>query len=157
MKSTDRELLIQELNKKINEYVSNHNLFGGGCCYAAYVLAKNLKELGISYTTVMYQYKGILHSRRFNTAINGDGVAHVAIEVTYRKTKFIIGETYGIYRFFACTGERYKVCRYKNITPEMLLDGYKNNDWNWFWRTSKNGMLMRSINAIAKKYKSEIC
>ena len=54
MNTIKKIALVNELCKKINEYVYNYDLFCGGCCYAAYVLAKNLRQLGIEYKTVLY-------------------------------------------------------------------------------------------------------
>ena len=88
--------LVNELCKKINEYVYKYDLFAGGCCYAAYVLAKNLKQLGIKYKTVLYQYDDILNETNFNNAINGRGVSHVAIEVEIGIMRYTIGDCSGL-------------------------------------------------------------
>ena len=153
MKTTD--IIINELNEKINSYVKNNHLFCGGCCYSAYVLARNLKMLGIKYKVVLFQYLDILHAKNFYDAINGTGVSHVAIEVRYDHKKFMIGDCSGIYDFFSNTGYKYKIKKYRDIEPEEILKGYRNNSWNWRYNTHNNGPLTRDINRIAKKY-SEI-
>lgn len=99
MNTIKKLALVNELCERINKYVYGHNLFAGGCCYAAYVLAKNLKQLGIKYKTIIYQYDDILNETNFNNAINGNGVSHVAIEVRIQSKRYTIGDCSGILRF----------------------------------------------------------
>ena len=152
MNTFKKYVLILELCEKINEYVYNHNLFEGGCCYAAYVLAKNLKQLGIEYKTIIYQYDDILNETNFNNAINGNGVSHVAIEVRVGIKRYIIGDCSDIFRFFDYTGYRFKIKKYTDISPEEIIEGYKNNVWNHRYNRHLNGPLMRDINKICNKY-----
>jgi hypothetical protein len=79
-------------------------------------------------------------------------VSHVAIEVTYHHRKIVIGDCSGIYRYFDCTGEKYRIKKYSGIEPEELLEGYKNNEWNWRYNPYTNGAVMRDINKVANKY-----
>ena len=152
MKTREINTLIEELNSTVNHYVYHNDLFCGGCCFSAYALAKNLKKLGVKYRVAIFQYKDILHENVFTNAINGEGVSHVAIEVTYHHRKIVIGDCSGIYRYFDCTGEKYRIKKYSRIEPEELLEGYKNNEWNWRYDTHNNGPLMRDINKVANKY-----
>ena len=147
-----RQSFIQELNKKVNEYVEKHDLFDGGCCYSAYVLASALQKMGIKYRTVLFQYDDILHEKDFNNAINGRGVSHVAIEVTYNGHKECIGKCTGIYNYFAGTGEKFKIRRYDGISPELLLEGYQNNHWNPMYDTKYNRPFTKAIQKIVNKY-----
>jgi hypothetical protein len=152
MRRTIKNTYLEELDNRINRFVYNSDLFAGGCCYAAYVIAKNLKKAGIRYRTLIWQYNEILNANNFNSAINGNGVAHVAIEVKYKNRKCVIGDCRGIYRYFGISGEAFKVRTYKNISPEMILEGYKNNEWNWKYDRHNNGPLMRIINNLTEKY-----
>ena len=152
MNNIKKLTLVTELCGKIDEYVYNHDLFSGGCCYAAYVLAKNLKQLGIKYKTVLYQYDDILNETNFNNAINGHGVSHVAIEVRVGFRKYIIGDCSGILRFFDWSGYRFKIKKYTGISPEEIMEGYRNNVWNHTYNTYYNGPLMRDINKICNHY-----
>ena len=144
--------LVNELCKRIDEYVYNYDLFAGGCCYAAYVLAKNLKQLGIKYKTVLYQYDDILNETNFNNAINGKGVSHVAIEVEIGIMRYIIGDCSGILNFFNWYGYKFKIRKYTGISPEEIIEGYRNNIWNDKYDRHHNGPLMRDINKICNKY-----
>ena len=152
MNTIKKIALVNELCKKINEYADDHNLFCGGCCYAAYVLAKNLKELGIEYKTVLYQYDDILNETNFNNAINGHGVSHVAIEVEIGIMRYTIGDCSGVLRFFDYSGYKFKIKKYTGISPEEIIEGYRSHDWNDENNKHYNGPLMRDINKICKKY-----
>lgn len=155
MKTKVINTIIEEMNSTINHYVYNNDLFAGGCCFSAYALAKSLKELGIKYKVAIFQSEDILNEKVFTNAINGDGVSHVAIEVTYKHRKVMIGDCSNIYRYFSITGQEYKVRKYAHIEPKEILDGYRNNEWNWCYNRACNGPLMRDINHIAKKYVEE--
>ena len=144
--------LVNELCDKINEYVYRNDLFAGGCCYAAYVLAKNLQKLGIKYNTVIFQYLDILNETNFNNAINGNGVSHVAIEVRVGFKRYLIGDCSGIIRFFDWSGYKFKIKKYNDVCPEEIIKGYRNNEWNWTYNRHNNGPLMRDINKICNKY-----
>ena len=152
MKTQVRNSFIKSLADVIDKYVYTCDLFNGGCCYSAYVLAKVLKEAGIKYKVKMFQYKDVLRTNEFNTAINGNGVAHVAIAVRQNREWKVFGSCDGIYNHFAFTGERFKVCTYNGITPEQLLEGYENNDWNCMYDTENNKSLVKEINKVASKY-----
>ena len=152
MNTIKKLALVNELCEKINKYVYGHNLFEGGCCYAAYVLAKNLKQLGIKYKTIIYQYDDILNETNFNNAINGDGVSHVSIEVRIGSKRYTIGDCSGILRFFTRYEYDFKIQKYTGISPEEILKGYRNNEWNYIYNRHHNGPLMRDINKICNKY-----
>ena len=155
MNTFDRTNFINSLNNIINKYVSDHDLFNGGCCYSAYALAKVLAKAGINYRVKMFQYRDVLRTNQFSTAINGSGVAHVAIAVRIGRTWKTIGSCDGIYNHFNCTGETYKVWSYDNITPEQLLAGYEENEWNYMYDTEYNRSLVKDINRIAGKYSAK--
>lgn len=150
MKPSDR--LIEMINDKINQYVHNFNLFSGGCCYSAYVIARTLRLAGIKYRTVVWQSEDILKVRSFNKAVNGWGCAHVGIEVKYQGKWQVIGDYSGISRYFMVTGEKVNVRTYRKVEPETILEGYKNNEWNRRYNTHNNGPLSRDINKIVLKY-----
>lgn len=148
--------LISDFNRVINRYVAAHNLFSGGCCYAAYVLAKYLERLGVQYTVVMYQYSQIIDVNDFTQAINGSGVAHVAIEVNVNGKSKIIGSVRGIKIFFRDEGYEYTVRRYESISPSMLLEGYTSKlligGWNHVYDRSYNPVLNSELFNIFTKY-----
>ena len=152
MNTETRYQFIGELTAKINEYVEEDDLFAGGCCYAAYLLAKALQTAGIKYLTTIFQYNEILNATNFNDAINGRGVSHVAIEVRMGNKPTPIGSCAGIYQFFRDTEFDYNVRKYQNVTPGELLSGYINGNWNKLYNTNMNKHLAREIAEITMKY-----
>lgn len=144
--------LIWELNQKINEYVHNRNLFSGGCCYSAYLLADVFTKMGIKYRTVLFQSYDVLTKRQFNNVVNGDGCDHVAIEVTLNGQNVIIGDYNGIMDYYKIFCVKYAIRRYRTVTPKMLLQAYVNNAWNLIYNTENNFSLSDEINNIMKKY-----
>lgn len=144
--------VITEINNVINKYVDNYKLFCGGCCFAAYLIARYLNKLGISYTTAIFQYSDILNVINFNKAINGNGVAHVAIEVDVNGEKMFIGDCSGIYRYFQSTCEDYHIRRYHRVKPMEILKWYRNNCWNYVYNTAYNSHLSREMKKIYLKY-----
>jgi len=152
MKTTVRNQIIDELKNVINKYVEEEYLFAGGCCYAAYLLANCCRKLGIQYKTVIFQYNEILDETDFTNAINGDGVAHVAIEVTCNRKKTYIGDCTRIFRYFRMTGQEFNIREYSDIRPAEILSGYINNDWNSLYDTDNNLQLQYEIESIYEKY-----
>lgn len=145
--------LFNELNQKINQFVDRNLLFSGGCCYTAYLLADLLTKLGIDYETVMFQDEEILNVRRFHVAINGRGVAHVAIRVKCKGRKRIIGKVDDILWFYSVTSLPHHIRTYRGITASDLLSGYRNNEWNQMYDAAHcNGPLTREIRKILVKY-----
>ena len=148
--------MIAEMHDLINKYAEEKYLFCGGCCYAAAVLAKYLEKVGIRYDVLIYQYSQNLKVNDFNTAINGKGVAHVAIQVVHKHRRTIIGDVDGVREYFRTIEQQYVVRRYRKITPSMLLTGYidgvHNARWNSAYDKTYNNALWADINHIYMKY-----
>ena len=153
MKRKDADKFLLELAGIIDGYNDRNHLFCGGCAYAAYLIADACKTLGIKYHTVMYQYLGIIKETNFNKAINGNGVAHVAIQVKYKREWKYVGSCAGIKRYFATTGEDFIIRKYNRVEPEEILSGYRNNSWNWRYdKAHCNGPLTRDVRHLVAKY-----
>lgn len=152
MDNNKKTEIITEMCNLINKYVDNYRLFCGGCCFAAYLIARYLDMFGIRYTTAIFQDGDILNVNDFNKAINGEGVAHVAIEVKVNGEKMFIGDCGEIYRFYQLTNVKYHLRRYHKITPTMLLKGYKNNTWNNCYNIAYNSHISREMKKIYLKY-----
>lgn len=148
MDSKTRKSFIKELNDKINEYVEKKNLFCGGCCYAAYLLAGVLEKTGIKYKVVLFEAVNTL-TKDFNQSINngGFGVNHVAIQVRTGLFPSIIGDTSDYKRYHGR-----KIHRYDDVTPHMLFQAYLGNTWNDLYETSNNSRLRKDIGRIYAKY-----
>lgn len=152
MKKEDKYKAIKEMADVINRYVDEKDLFSGGCCFSAYILAEYLKKLGINYKVVLYQYGIAINKKRFSTAMKTGWVGHVAIEVKYKNEKVLIGNCDRINTFFILNDLRFKCRTYSHISPEMLLNEYESGVWNPYYDTVNNPFLLNDIRNIATKY-----
>lgn len=153
MKRKIEEKFLLELATIIENYNDKCDLFCGGCAYAAYLIADACKTLGIRYRTVMYQYQNIIQETNFTKAINGRGVAHVAIRVKYEREWKYVGSCEGIKRYFAFTCQDFTIREYRRICPDEILSGYRNNVWNTVYdRAHCNGPLTRDVRRLVVKY-----
>ena len=155
MKLTAKEIrqVVRKLDEEINHYVDYDDLFQGGCCYAAYVLAENLKRLGIKYNVVIYQCYKVLNLTRFREVIKGEGIAHVGIQVEVGGKKKIIGSCEDVENWIRRHKMDCTIRTYRRISPMTLLRGYnKNNYWCRRYQTSNNSQLMEDISEIANEY-----
>lgn len=145
-------MLIYELNAKMNEFVKEKNLFSGGCCYSAFVLAQILQKFGIKYRTVLFQEYALAKESDFDVAINDEDCVHIAIEVFVGGKYIIIGNCDTLYRYFNSNGIVHKLRRYCGITPQILKTAYYSNDWNTIYDTANNRPFFNEMNKIANKY-----
>ena len=152
MKLADKYNVIKEMAEVIDRYVEEKNLFSGGCCFSAYILAEYLKKLGIDYKVVLFQYGKALHKRRFSTAMRTGWIGHVAIEVRYKNRKVLIGNCDGINFYFIINNFRFRCRTYSHISPERLLREYEDGDWNTCYDTVNNLFLLDDIKNVANKY-----
>ncbi len=152
MNTANERALIMELNQKINEFCQKYNLFAGGCCYSAYLLSKCLTNLGVRHKIVIFQDHDIINETNFSKAINGDGVAHVAIQVTYKFHKMYIGDCTGLMNWYKYTKIPYKVRKYPSVDPNELLEAYQNNSWNCCYDPCHNLTVAKAIKKIYIKY-----
>lgn len=152
MKKEDKYKAIKEMADVINRYVDEKNLFSGGCCFSAYILAEYLKKLGINYKVVLYQYGIAINKKRFSTAMKTGWVGHVAIEVKYKNEKVLIGNCDRINTFFILNDLRFRCRTYSHISPERLLNEYESGVWNPYYDTVNNPFLLNDIRNIATKY-----
>lgn len=152
MKGERKRLFIWEIVNKVNEFVHEKDLFCGGCCFAASVLAEILTRLGIKYRTVLFQGHELARVKDFDVAVNNDDCDHVAIEVTVGGEKVIIGDYSAIDNYYDTFDVRHSVRRYRGITPQMLRAAYYGNSWNPRYETSNNAPFREEMYKIADKY-----
>ena len=156
MTTSEINSLINELNRKISWYADNRKLFAGGCCYAAYLLARGFEKLGVKYTTIIYQDGPNWNTNKFRkVCYGGDGCGHVAIRVVYKHKKFEIGSrTSAVDRMTAVMSHygKWMAREYRKVTSDDLKDMYWSNDWNETWDTDRNGVLAMEIGKIFAKY-----
>lgn len=152
MKAETRKIIIWSLAEKINEYVREKELFLGGCCYSAYVLSDIFTKLGIKYRTVLFQEYENTNEHNFDKAINSGLCGHVAIEVNVGMKRVIIGDYGAITEYYECFDVRYRIRKYKGITPEMLFEAYTWNDWNDTYDTGNNKFLKKDLYDIVNQF-----
>ena len=154
MKPEDIRCFLWELDQKINQYQNEFDLFNGGCCFAAYVLAKYLWLMNIKYKVVIFQHEDVIRKKWFKYAINGWGLVHVGIEVEVDGNKTMLGDCTGVYNYFSDKKCKCIVNEYNNIHPMSLIQAYRNNSntWNPKYDTVHNIPLLKEIEAITDKY-----
>ena len=152
MNREKRRALIYELNAKVNEFVKEKNLFSGGCCYSAFVLAHIFQKFGIKYRTVLFQEWALADVNDFDVAINDDDCSHIAIEVFVGGKYRIIGDYGKLNKYFEDYGVKHALRRYRGITPQMLKRAYYANDWNPAYNTANNLPFFNEMSRIADKY-----
>lgn len=152
MTNTDKNRLISDLEKVIDKYADSKRLFCGGCCFAAAVLADILSKKGIRYEVVIFQMDDAYDMKSIRTVCNSEGCAHIAILVTYKGRKHIIGDCERIYMSLSVLAERWRKRTYRNISPDEIMDAYMNNTWNPRYDKRNNPRLTRSLRNISEKY-----
>ena len=152
MKAETRKIIVWSLANKVNEYVREKNLFSGGCCWCAYVLADIFTKLGIKYRAVLFQEFENADEHDFSNAINSGLCNHVAIEVNVGKKRVIIGDYSGITRYYKFFSIKHAIRRYRDITPKMLFDAYAWNDWNDVYCTDNNRPLKMDLYEVVNKF-----
>lgn len=155
MKTKDINNLIEELDNRVGYWRDNRELFSGGCCFAAHLLAKGFESKGVKYSVVVYQNGRNWYTNKFNRVFTGYGCGHVAICVVYKHKKMIIGadDEYekDLIKYLNYEGA-WKVREYKKVNSIDLINIYKNNSWNWRWNKRNNKRLSLQINDIFNKY-----
>ena len=131
MKAETRKIIVWSLANKVNEYVREKNLFSGGCCWCAYVLADIFTKLGIKYRTVLFQEFENADEHDFSNAI---------------------GDYSGITRYYKFFSIKHAIRRYRDITPKMLFDAYAWNDWNDVYCTDNNRPLKMDLYEVVNKF-----
>lgn len=131
--------LINDLCKILDD---NYNINSGGCCYVAYILAKNLEKYHISYKVA---FSDLYQCKSGSSIINES-----EIEVKYNKYScchtWIIVSDYHIngfdnYENFDLTA---------NLTSKELLTMYNKGKWNDEYSTSNNKLIRRLISSTFK-------
>ena len=143
MTRKERKNYILALNKVVNKWKMNSNLFCGGCCFSAGQIAKILESKGIRYQVVCWQ-SGYFMENRLSVIVVSNNCCHVGIQVSLDGKPFIIG---GNFFSFSCTNVRtYKgMCSKEIILCDEL--GVAANTWNWEYNRNLN---RRFINELKK-------
>lgn len=152
MRKPNNHKLFDRIDSVINDYADNKKLFCGGCCYAAYVIARQLSSNNIPYKVAVYQTGYATRCRTLKGVCKNEGCAHIAIVVNDNGVDRIIGRTDKIVKalndILRSYGENWKIKFYENISWRELEEAYYNNEWNWAYDTSNNAKLFADIKSI---------
>ena len=137
-----KEINITQLNQLLKDLDKVLKINSGGCCYIAYIIAKNLEKYKIPFKVILmddtlkepsYYFQGI---KNRELSVIDYGFAHVCIKV-YSK---VINP----YRFRMDS-------RTIELDSKDLLWLYRRGDWNEMYDTTNNNILIRFLNKICKK------
>lgn len=139
-----QEINITQLNSLLIDLDKILKINSGGCCYIAYIIAKNLEKYKIPFKVILmdddlkeqsYYFQGI---KNREPSVVDYGFAHVCIKV-YSK---VINP----YRFKDRIG-----LRTVELNSKDLLWMYRRGDWNELYDITNNSILIRFLNKICKK------
>lgn len=142
--------------KKSLEYLFTYlddayNVNAGGCCFAAYVIAKNLEALGVPYRLVIYdedyldnadsvEIKENIVNRDVQRCPNGNHTCcHYAIRI----------KNLGIINVSEFKYERRVTV---DVSSSDILWIYEEGEWNCCYNSELNDIIERSINLVFDAY-----
>ena len=147
MTAKERKDYILKLDKVVRRWRANSNLFSGGCCFSAGQIAALLEKKGIRYQVICWQ-SGNPNEKNLKDIIMYNDCAHLGIQVTLDKKKYVIG---GEYFNLLITNKR----TYSNIKSETIIEcdllGAKCNRWNHRYNRNLNSRFTKVlVNAVSK-------
>ena len=134
---------FQETIKDLNDVVTMHrelnNLFRGGCCFAASVIAKECEKHDIPYKVL--SYKGDYYNKKNATLeqlAHDCELTHVAIDID---GTIIGGEV---------SGGWYDLVKdyHENVSSADLKKIYENNIWNQIYNAELNEIIKQDIEMV---------
>lgn len=142
--------ILNNISDQIKKIENSDSINYGGCCYFAYLIAKQLKKRNIPYLTVLdtYSSKKTLNDRANNRIKIGNGCAHVLIKVG--------NKYYDSSGFDSFNRPTYETIKYLMWEPKLIMGFYKNNTWNPTFKNDISNYKMKKIKGIInnefKKY-----
>lgn len=148
--------LINFINDLCIKLSGRYHINCGGCCYLAYLLAKNLEQLNIRYDFVIEEY-GIKSSYR----------SHEFTKLELRKAIKSNKRRINGVGFISCCHYTVKIdgilcntipnSNWQSISvacikPEHILSIYDKGHWNDTYNTDNNPIIERIVNYAFKKY-----
>lgn len=127
----DKETLVERLDKLFQFLDEEYGINAGGCCFAAYCLAKLLSRDKVEFSVVVYEVHKLVAD--FNKLSNGH--YHYAI---------MIGN-------YCVNSEDYdddpSLVRtvYSRVKASDILNHYKKHSWNECYDVSKNNFILKAI------------
>lgn len=123
---------LKLLNDFLDDLDDKFNINSGGCCYIAYIIAKRLKKLNITFKIMISDNDSL---SKFSTKHN-ESVYHVFLHIPY------IGDINPMYGDYT---------KEYNLSLSELLRYYNNSTWNSRYDTNFNKYISNQINNFFKK------
>lgn len=123
---------LKLLNELLDSLNSKYRINEGGCCYVAYIIARNLKKLNIDFN-IMFTDSEPLDIRNIH---NNESVYHVYLHIPY------IGDVNPMYSEY---NKKF------NLSIKELLVYYNNSIWNNTYNPEFNNCINKQINKFFKE------
>lgn len=135
--------LVYDLEFMLSIWKLSRDLFHGGCCFAAAVIASELEKRDIDYNVVVYTPEDILtHVKNINSIANDELCLHVAIELKDVES----GEDVVLGGEFEEPG--YVFREYVKTDAEELMYTYRHNEWNNHYNIGNNPDFIKHVRKI---------
>ena len=147
----DINTLVHKLNTLFISLRDLYNINNGGCCYTAYLIAKEFDKRDIAYSL-----------RIFNTYITSEYLCLKAIRNDY--DRFPIHSETATHYSIKCDGivinpeedcEDFEYLDLNNINSDFILDIYNKGCWNSEYDTKNSIFIERFIKIIFDQYDTE--
>ena len=149
MNTSSKEIqyaLASRLNRLLNKLHDEFELNCGGCCFAAYCVAKLLEEDDFKYSLIVfdseYDLKQYSELSELPDVMEHYGLVLDYDDVTNTETINCEEDDFDLY---------YQTF---NVTSKDILDCYLNNEWNSCYQTTNNTFVQSLIERIYYEFTS---
>lgn len=144
-----KDFLI-ELNKLCESLDKTYNINNGGCCFVAYIIAKNLDKFKIKYFFSISDY-----DEKIKEEVNKE---ITTMTKNNTNTSSVTGD-YTCKHYFIKVNGRYinplkDTCKkyfFANISPKKIKWIYDNGNWNDCYKKRNNCIIRKAINNFFKE------
>lgn len=151
MTTKERQEYILKLDKVVRRWRYKSDLFCGGCCFSAAVIASLLEKKGIGYKVICWESNWLNDGtdvKSLKDIIMDYGCGHIAIQVILNKKNYIIGGDFYHERIT-------KVRTFSKIKSGELSEydslGANNGRWNHRYNRSLNNRFINVLNNAVSK------
>ena len=117
----------------------------GGCCFIAYVVAKNLEKRNIPYSLMVYDYEDYSYEEVSDTLFV-KSFNHYAIKTEYG---IINGDS-------QCEDPDCQSYEFTDFDSESIYNLYKRNDWNSDYDTDENSFTESIVTLLLNRVLDEL-
>ena len=151
MTTKERQEYILKLDKVVRRWRYKSDLYCGGCCFSASVIASLLEKKGIGYKVICWESNWQSDStnvKSLKDIIMDYSCGHIAIQVILNKKKYIIGGDFYHERIT-------KVRTFSKIKSGELSEydslGANNGVWNHYYNRKLNNRFINVLNNAVSK------